>query len=479
MASSCGCGSRGHPPKHGGHGLVTESSTPQSASPPISAGSADWSKPPTIHWDKKNSPHTAHLIKWCKVNQEAHLKIFSDSTKDSKEEGCTHQQMTTQKNVREYFKVHPLAFTKPIQSQFTFLCKKYNEINVQLGQTGTGLSFEAINGNEKMKSILDQLLVAFPWWVNLHGWWRINPMYNTSFLTADPGQDFAAEAVSHFGAGKGKWKEIPPLMDDEDHPDVENDEGGDTGLQNKELEPGQILDEGEVGGDDSFPMDENDVPPLPHTNDDLDWPDWDENNLSGLSSSPQLPQLQASSSNSSLVPSFQLPASTSHRPPLDMNHATHRGPTISLNSPEPDDVHSRKASSTHHSGHMSSDQDSDPLSTTSNRPASYKQPHDMAAEFNAKLNDASDSLMWHIQDSTIAKVEHKRLKIESKLAGIELKARLTQDEHEYVLWSTSAAQSHEQAMADEQTRQLELEIKLEQVKLEHLALEKEMSCQGN
>lgn len=34
------------------------------------------------------------------------------------------------------------------------LRKKYNEINVQLGQTGAGLSFEAINGNEKMKSIL-------------------------------------------------------------------------------------------------------------------------------------------------------------------------------------------------------------------------------------------------------------------------------------------------------------------------------------
>lgn len=137
MASSRGCGSRGRPPKHGGHGLVTESSTPQSASPPISAGSADWSKPPTIHWDKKNSPRTACLIEWCKVNQEACLKIFSDSAKDAKKEGRTHQQMTTQKNaylqqlattifendedpkVREYFKAHPLAFTKPIQSRFT------------------------------------------------------------------------------------------------------------------------------------------------------------------------------------------------------------------------------------------------------------------------------------------------------------------------------------------------------------------------
>ncbi|KAG1809746.1 hypothetical protein EV424DRAFT_1287942, partial [Suillus variegatus] len=169
--------------------------------------------PPTIHWDKKNSPRTARLIEWCKVNQEAWLKIFSDSAKDAKEEGRTHQQMTTQKNVylqqlattifqndedpkvREYFRVHPLAFTKPIQSRFISLRKKYNEINVQLGQTGAGLSFEVISGNEKMKGILGMyLLVVFPWWVDLHGWWRTNPTYNTLFLTADPGQDFAAEA---------------------------------------------------------------------------------------------------------------------------------------------------------------------------------------------------------------------------------------------------------------------------------------------
>jgi hypothetical protein len=274
-------------------------------------------------------------------------------------------------------------------------------------------------------------------------------------------------------------------------------------------------------------MDKNNVPLTSHTTDDLDWPDRDENNSSGPSSSLELPQPQASS-NSSLVPSFQLPVSTGQHPiipHLNMNHTTRQGPTISLNSPEPDDgvrkyplpstissgntrtivsqdqqidfssddsdastsrmmksltVHSCKASGAHHSGHTtSSDQDSDPLPTTSNRSVSHKRPRDMAAEFNTKLNNASDSLMRHIQDSTTAKVEHKRLKIESKLASIELKARLSRDEREHVLRSTSAAQSHERAMADEWTRQLELEIKLEQVKLECLALEKEMSRQGN
>ncbi|KAG0692198.1 hypothetical protein DFH29DRAFT_818008, partial [Suillus ampliporus] len=189
---------------------------------------------PTIHWEKKNSPHTAHLIEWCKINQDARLKIFSDSAKDAKEEGRTCQQMTTQKNtymqqlaasvfiddedpkVREYFQAHPLAFVKPIQvlpcppmptwllRRCFRLRKKYNEINLQLGQTGAGLSFEELNENEKTKTLLDRLLQTFPWWVDLHGWWRTNPAYNTSFSTADPGQDFAAEAMDVFGKGKGK-----------------------------------------------------------------------------------------------------------------------------------------------------------------------------------------------------------------------------------------------------------------------------------
>ncbi|KAG1751729.1 hypothetical protein EDB19DRAFT_1903674 [Suillus lakei] len=101
--------------------------------PPASTGSAPALKMHTIHWEKKNSPRTARLIEWCKINQDAQLKIFSNSAKDAKEEGCTHQQMTTQKNtymqqlaaavftddedpkVREYFQAHPLAFVKPIQ----------------------------------------------------------------------------------------------------------------------------------------------------------------------------------------------------------------------------------------------------------------------------------------------------------------------------------------------------------------------------
>jgi len=114
---------------HGSH-----STPPPSAGPPVSTGPAP--KVPAIYWDK-NSSRTARLIEWCKINEEARRKIFSDSTKDAKEEGRTRQQMNKQKNtyyqqlavaifdndedpkVREYLRAHPTAFTQPIRARFS------------------------------------------------------------------------------------------------------------------------------------------------------------------------------------------------------------------------------------------------------------------------------------------------------------------------------------------------------------------------
>ncbi|KAG2069700.1 hypothetical protein BDR04DRAFT_1156363 [Suillus decipiens] len=135
---------------------------------------------PTIHWEKKNSPHTACLIEWCKINQDAQLKIFSNSAKDAKEEGHTCQQMTTQKNTF----MQQLATSVFADNEDPKLRKKYNKINLQLGQTGAGLSFDELNANEKTRTLLDHLLQTFLWWVDLHGWWKTNPavIFHTSDL---------------------------------------------------------------------------------------------------------------------------------------------------------------------------------------------------------------------------------------------------------------------------------------------------------
>ena len=113
-----------------GQNLPASSSTSTGNAPPLP-------KLPSIQWDKKNyHPRTAHLIKWCKINEDACLRIFSDSSRDAKQEGHPHQQLTTQKNtylqqlataifendedpiIREHFHANPLQFVKPVQSRF-------------------------------------------------------------------------------------------------------------------------------------------------------------------------------------------------------------------------------------------------------------------------------------------------------------------------------------------------------------------------
>lgn len=123
-------------------GLSTRASSQGQNSPALASSSAAGDSPqslklPSILWDKKTyHPRTARLIEWCKINEDARLKIFSDSSKDAKQEGRRRQQMSTQKNayllelattifqrdedpvIQEHFRTNPLAFVKPVQSRF-------------------------------------------------------------------------------------------------------------------------------------------------------------------------------------------------------------------------------------------------------------------------------------------------------------------------------------------------------------------------
>lgn len=93
-------------------------------------------KIPAIYWEKRYSARTSRLIEWCKANDEARIKLFSDSAKDAKEEGRPRQQMSTQKKnhiqqlaaaiftndedptIRALYEEHPLSFIKPVESRF-------------------------------------------------------------------------------------------------------------------------------------------------------------------------------------------------------------------------------------------------------------------------------------------------------------------------------------------------------------------------
>lgn len=397
------------------------------------------------------------------------------------------------------------------------------------------------------KDILDQLLVTFPWWVDLHGWWRTNPAYNTSFSTADPGQDFAAEAITLFGTGKGKEKQATLSQnndDEEDLVDVENEKKEDAEPLCGELELGEILDGGmdySEDGDDSPMADHDHGRPLPMF-DDNEHPDWDNINPSEAPTpgpSSHLPSAPSKLSESS--PTMRLPQSTHYVqlpqpayqhpvavPRLNTTQTSHL-PIYSLDSPEREirpllsintagksravtedvqmedtsgdsdtaatsrmlktlTVHSRKASGTlgarhmlSSSGHTSSDQDSDLSPTTShNRSLSrnLKRSRDAPADIVSKLSTASDTLIQHIQNASVVKADNKRMKMDSKMLRSELRIREAHAEREHALRSSMAAQTHERALADERTKQLQLELELEKVRLQRVVAERGLDLPG-
>ncbi|KIK14155.1 hypothetical protein PISMIDRAFT_72724, partial [Pisolithus microcarpus 441] len=156
------------------------------------------------------------LISWCKMYPDTQIKLFSDSHQEAVNEGRRCQQMSAQKEVyfqqvadavfthnhdlhiRQLYAQYLSVFVKPIKSHFQSLRKKYNDTNKTLGSSGAGLTAIELRERPEMKRLLDKILDTFPWWEDLHRFWRTNPSYNTVCSTADPSQDFATEAQQYF-----------------------------------------------------------------------------------------------------------------------------------------------------------------------------------------------------------------------------------------------------------------------------------------
>ncbi|KAI6094674.1 hypothetical protein F5141DRAFT_1069231 [Pisolithus sp. B1] len=183
---------------------------------------------PMIQWDNKDPnicARTACLISWCQNYPDTHIKLFSDSHLDamSAQKDTYDQQIAAaifkndyDPNIRQLYNQFPVMFVKLIKSCFQMLCKKYNKANKSLGSTRAGLTAEEIQDNLDLKKLLDKILLNFPWWEDLHGFWCTNPSYNTVFSTADPGQDFAAEVQQHFFQQQSTSNSgSRPIMDDE------------------------------------------------------------------------------------------------------------------------------------------------------------------------------------------------------------------------------------------------------------------------
>ncbi|KIK76782.1 hypothetical protein PAXRUDRAFT_17945 [Paxillus rubicundulus Ve08.2h10] len=174
-----------------------------------------------VQWEKGYSARTDRLVEWCKANESTRFKLFSDSYQDAKDEGRQREQASQSKatlllplvsaiflcdqnqEYREIAKNEPAAFVPAVQRRLLSLRKKYTEMNKRLGQTGAGRTYDELASGDGTKNIIDSIVKEFPWWPDLHGWWRTNPVYNVGISNGALGQKLPDSALTLFMPSKG------------------------------------------------------------------------------------------------------------------------------------------------------------------------------------------------------------------------------------------------------------------------------------
>jgi hypothetical protein len=200
-----------------------------------------------ISW---TTARTERLLDWLEENPVDRQKLFSDSTKDAKDEGRRKRvakgtkgefhkliavyvfSVDADKGVRDDFAANSGNYSKSVDnylgrygffylpfsslaclSASSRLRKDYRLFNEKLGQTGAGLKFEDVEEGSTLSNLiglflslavayancsffLEQLEQEFPFWKRLHGFWRTLPNFNPYTASSEPGQDLAADALA-------------------------------------------------------------------------------------------------------------------------------------------------------------------------------------------------------------------------------------------------------------------------------------------
>ncbi|KAI6026058.1 hypothetical protein EDC04DRAFT_2606153 [Pisolithus marmoratus] len=359
------------------------------------------------------------------------IKLFSDSHQEAVNEGQWHQQMSMQKET--------LVLNFWLISHFR-LHKKYNDANKSLGSTRVSLTAMELRENPEMKRLLDKIIDAFPWWEDLHGFWRINPSYNMVFSMANPGQDFTMEAQQYFSGEKNSTNKDPlPLVGD--GWSLGNEDA--VGEEDKELE----CDDKDLHRHDTlaFPQ----VAPTPSINTD--------DNIDPLLCLISTPAIFAGSTTS--PPASIFSKATSSSVPA-VSEAFSQPVLADIESPSATGILNTQSS------HM--------LQGTSTASAKKDKgrTRDTSSKISMKLAKVSNTLMEQIQHSAEKKAVTKQMRIQVQVIGKELKAHDKHAQHEHEFRLKQADNKHELSMASEKMKQLELELRLEEARIARLEAER-------
>ncbi|KAH8983037.1 hypothetical protein EDB86DRAFT_2781979, partial [Lactarius hatsudake] len=163
-----------------------------------------------VHWDDFR---TDQLIDWLESNPKDRQKLFSDLSHDAKKENwprCVakgsksifHIKMAeyifsvdVDARVRVEVKEDIKKYSKAVENQISYLKHKYCEITHELRRMGTGLTVEEIQKDSNLSNVLDKLLIGFPVWECMHGFWCTLPSFNPHVVSSERGQDLEGDAI--------------------------------------------------------------------------------------------------------------------------------------------------------------------------------------------------------------------------------------------------------------------------------------------
>ncbi|KAF7351850.1 hypothetical protein MVEN_01146200 [Mycena venus] len=194
-----------------------------------------------VNWVK--NPHWTHtLIAHLCAHPDIRRKLFSDSTADAKKEQRKKDVSKDGKAV-QYGALAKAIFEDDPNEQARYandpgkLKGEYRKHLDTIGATGAGLDPSEIQAGSKLASLIDHIRKDWPWWDDLHSFWRELPSYNPiGVQSSEHGTDHASAAADLFQPAASSEVDDGPPDDDDDgrsetskarHAQEHEDTGGD------------------------------------------------------------------------------------------------------------------------------------------------------------------------------------------------------------------------------------------------------------
>ncbi|KAJ6550644.1 hypothetical protein DFH09DRAFT_1366660 [Mycena vulgaris] len=193
-----------------------------------------------VNWVK--NPHwTDKLVEFLSENPTFRIKLFSDSTADAKKEARAKQVAKDGKAVQcgvlaKYifendeqeqarYANDSAKFAGAVETRLRRLKKDYIGFLGQIGATGAGLDPDQAREGSQLASVFDEVREKFPWWDELHGFWRELPNYNPiGVQSSEPGVDHASAAADLYArTGSDEERDLDPDAGEQDGEDGRSD----------------------------------------------------------------------------------------------------------------------------------------------------------------------------------------------------------------------------------------------------------------